>query len=80
MLRLTEVALFLAPIVAFVVWRLTLARGGPPAGLVLAAACAVVALAAVLVWFGIERALPPDETYVPPHVQGGHILPGHASP
>ena len=80
MLRLSELVLFLSPILVFVVWRLTLARGGPPFALVFAAGCVLVVFAAALIWFGIEHALPPDETYVPARLQGGQVLPGHAVP
>ena len=68
MLRLTEAGLFALPLLAFLVWRLSGARGGLPPHVLAAAALTFVLLALALVWFGFGRALPPDAPYVPARI------------
>ncbi len=72
--------LFLAPLAALIAWRLSSGRGGPSRVVVVGAACAVVLLAAMLVWLSQERALPPDAAYVPAELRDGRVVPGHAAP
>lgn len=76
MLRLAELALFLVPFALFLAWRLALPRG-PSRAMVLAAATALLVLAATLFWLSGEDTLAPGATYVPPHLEGGVIVPGH---
>jgi hypothetical protein len=75
MLRLTEIGLFLVPFALFVVWRLT----GPrtPPGAVWAAGIAVLALAGIMIWFGLHRRMEAGETYEPARLEGGQVIPGH---
>ena len=80
MLRLVELALFLTPFAAFVVWRLAAMERGPSMQLVGATACVVVLLIGALVWLSQEEALPPGTVYVPPHVEDGRVVAGHAVP
>jgi len=72
--------MFLAPFAAFVAWRLTLGSGGPPRPVLIAAACAVVLLTAMLVWLSQQRAIAPGATYVPAQLRDDRIVPGHAAP
>jgi hypothetical protein len=72
--------MFLAPFAAFVAWRLTLGSGGPPRTVLIAAACAVIVMTAMLVWLSQQRAIVPGAAYVPAQLQGGRIVPGHAAP
>jgi hypothetical protein len=80
MLRLAELALFLAPFAMFFIWRFTAFDRGPTPRVVVGAACVLVALATVLVWLSEHQALPPDTTYAPARLQGGQIISGHAEP
>jgi hydroxyethylthiazole kinase-like sugar kinase family protein len=81
MLRLVELALFLAPFAVFIVWRTVGKRSGPPSlGLVVGAGCVLLALAGALVWLSEDRALPPDAAYAPARFENGHIVAGHAAP
>jgi hypothetical protein len=80
MLRLVELALFLAPFAAFAAWRLLAWERGPSRQVVIATACAVVLLLGLLIWFSREEALPPGTVYVPPHVEDGRVIAGHVAP
>jgi|HubBroStandDraft_2_1064218.scaffolds.fasta_scaffold3288680_1 hypothetical protein len=80
MLRLAELALFLAPFVIFAVWRFSAMEGGPSVWVVVAAACMLVVLAATLVWLSQERTLPPRTAYEPAHFQDGQVTSGQAVP
>ena len=80
MLRLVELALFITPFVVFAVWRFVALEGGPPVRVVVAAACVVAVLAAMLVWLSQEDALPPGASYAPPRLEDGKIIAGHAAP
>ncbi|MBV8398835.1 MAG: hypothetical protein JOZ58_18700 [Acetobacteraceae bacterium] len=79
MLRFAELALFLAPFAAYLVWYLTASRGGPSPGLLAISAGALVILAAALIWFAMQEKLGPGQVYVPAQLQGGRIIPGHAA-
>jgi hypothetical protein len=80
MLRLTELALFIAPFAAFVVWRVMATEGGPSLRVVLAAGSVLVVLAALLFWLSQEDALPPGTAYRPAQIQDGYIVSGHSAP
>ena len=80
MLRLAELALFLAPFAAIITWRLLAAGGGPSPAVLGIAAGSLVLLAAGLFWMAATERHPPGATYVPAHVEGGRIIPGHVTP
>jgi hypothetical protein len=46
----------------------------------IAAACAVIVMTAMLVWLSQQRAIVPGAAYVPAQLQDGRIVPGHAAP
>jgi hypothetical protein len=75
MLRLAEFGLFLLPFVLYVAWVFASKRARPV--VFWGAAVAVATLAACVVWFGLARSLDRTERYVPAHVEGGRIIPGH---
>ncbi len=75
MLRAVEIALFLAPFVAFAIWRLLSVESGPPLWVVISAACFVVLLAGALFWLRQEEVIP-GTVYVPAQLQDGRIVPG----
>jgi hypothetical protein len=75
MLRVVEVALFLAPFVMFFVWRMLLPSGGPSRTVVMAAVGVLVLLLASLIILRGEEAEPADTTYVPSQMKDGRILP-----
>lgn len=78
-MRLTEIALYVAPFLLFAIWRLGAARGVPSLAALTIAAGAVLVMIGVLIWFSRNRALPPDSVYVPAQLQNGHVVPGHAA-
>jgi hypothetical protein len=76
---LLEALLFLVPFLGYLAWR-RLNPGVEPGPRLLLAAAAGVALAlGSLVWFGQSRSLEAG-IYVPPHMQDGHMVPGHTEP
>ena len=80
MLRLVELALFLAPFAFFIIWRAVGKRSGRPSlALVVGAGCVLLALAGALVWLSEDRALPPDAAYAPARLENGRIVAGHAA-
>ena len=79
MLRLVELALFVAPFVLFALWRFMAVEGGPPARFVAVAACVLALLAGALIWLSQDEALPPGATYKPARLQDGKIVSGHAA-
>jgi Family of unknown function (DUF6111) len=80
MLRLAELALFLAPFVFFAIWRAIGTEGGPSTRVVVAAACVLALLAGTLIWLSREAALPPGSTYAPARLEDGRIISGHGAP
>ena len=80
MLRFAELALFVAPFVFFVAWRLLAGGGTPSRKLVLSLTCVVMALAGALYWFSRREAIAPGMKYVPAQLEDGHVVPGHAEP
>jgi hypothetical protein len=79
MLRLAEFALLLAPLAAFIAWRLLDARGGPSNVVLVSATVAVCVIAAVLFWLVDTEGLRRGTAYVPATMQDGRIVPGHAA-
>jgi hypothetical protein len=79
MLRLVELALFLAPFVLFALWRFMAVEGGPSVRFVAVAACVIALLAGALIWLSQDEALPPGATYEPARLQDGNIVSGHAA-
>ena len=78
MIRLAELAVFLVPLAAFIVWRLALARGipGPPPRQLAVLFAVLLVLGAWLSVVAVRERLPPGE-YVPAQVIDGRIVPGH---
>jgi hypothetical protein len=79
MLRLAEFALLLAPLAAFIAWRLLDRSGGPSNQLLISAAVAVCVIAGVLFWLVRAEGLRRGAAYVPATLQDGRIVPGHAA-
>ena len=79
MIRLAEVAIFLAPLTAFLLWRMAAARGldGPPSRQMALIALGLLVLGGGLAAMAVRDRLPPGQ-YVPASLQGGEIVPGHA--
>ncbi len=76
---LAEALLFLVPFLAYAAWRRLNPGIEPGPRLLLAAAAGVVLALAALLWFGLSRSLEAG-IYVPPHLQDGHMVPGHTEP
>jgi hypothetical protein len=75
MLRYAEIGFFLLPFGLYAAWWVLGARA--TAGLVWATVGLVIVLAAVTVWYGLERSLPAGTTYVPAELKGGTVVQGH---
>jgi hypothetical protein len=79
MLRLAEFALLLAPLAAFIAWRLLDSSGGPSNFVLFSAAVAVCVIAAALFWLVDTEGLRRGTDYVPATLHDGRIVPGHAA-
>ena len=77
---LVETLLFLLPFAAYGLWRRMNPRTEPSTILLILAAVGVVLMIGGGLWYGESRSLAPGETYVPAHLEGDRIAPGHAEP
>jgi len=75
MIRLTEFLLLIAPLAAFVAWRVFAPGKVPSVGMILAAAAVLVGLAGVMVWLRFADAEPRGSVYIPSHIENGRIVP-----
>ena len=80
MLGVVETALFLVPIAVYAIWRVTAVQGGPSSRALIAGVTAVVILGASLVWYVRAERIDPTATYIPPRIEDGRLIPGHAMP
>ncbi len=76
--RLTEIGLFLLPFALFVALRLAARRGVPFAAVLASTLLGLMLLLAGLWWFGVDRAIPPGQPYVPAAQHAGRITDGTA--
>lgn len=80
MIRIVEIALFLAPLGLFAAWRL-LAPGTELGARHLTVAAVVLALClGTLVWLRMEEAEPPGSQYVPAQLRGTTVEPPTTRP
>ncbi len=80
MVRIAELAVFLAPLAAFLLWRAALARGlagpGPrPLALIFTA---LILMCVGLIWLAERDSLPPGR-YIPAANVDGSIVEGHTA-
>lgn len=80
MIRVAELLLFLAPMAAYALWRVTVARGqaGPSPRVLSAILLGLVVFGGGLAWFGVHERLPAGSRYVPAELRDGRVVPGHA--
>ncbi|MCK8787806.1 hypothetical protein M0638_25960 [Roseomonas sp. NAR14] len=72
--------LFLLPFAAYALWRHLNPRVGMSGVEVALAVLGIVLAVGGAAWFGLSRSMAPDTVYVPPHLQDGRVVPGHAVP
>ncbi len=80
MLRLTELAHLVVPVLAYIAWRVVGGGRPLPRAAVAAASFALVVLALALGWFGAARVLPRNEPYVPAHLGANARIVGPEAP
>ncbi len=80
MLRVLELALFLAPFAAYGLFLLTTRGAGPSVPALVATLAGLAVLGGGLVWFGVERGGEPEAVYEPAHLENGHVVDGRISP
>jgi hypothetical protein len=80
MIRAAELALFLAPLGAYILWRITVARGqaGPSPQVLAVILVGLLLFGGGLAWFGVHDRLPAGARYIPAELRDGRIVPGHA--
>ena len=76
MLRLLEIALFLMPFAAYGVWLWSGRRFTRE--LLWGTVGAMLVLVMAAGWLELSQAVPPEMIYVPPHMENGRVVPGHA--
>ena len=81
MIRLGELALFLAPLAAYALWRITVRRGmpGPPPGMLVAILAMLLLFGAGLAYFSLHERDPAGTRYIPAELKDGRIVPGHGA-
>jgi len=79
-MRLVELALFLAPLGAYILWRLAVRRGqpGPPPVVLSGILAGLLLLGASLAWAAVLERDSPGSHYVPAQWRNGQVVPGHA--
>lgn len=81
MIRLAELALFLAPLAAYLLWRLAVQRGlpGPSGPTLIMILAGLILLGAGLAWTSLRERHPASSRYVPAQLRDGRIVPGHGA-
>ncbi|HEX3349640.1 MAG TPA: DUF6111 family protein [Acetobacteraceae bacterium] len=74
MLRFVEVGLFFCPFALYGLW-VFLGRSFS-ARFMWIAVTGLTVLAVATIWYGLARSLPPQDRYVPAHIENGHIVQG----
>lgn len=77
---LVEILLFLAPFAAYGLWRRMNPQTQPDTVVLILAGIGVVLMVGGAFWYGVSRSIAPGSTYVPAHLEGERIAPGHAEP
>jgi hypothetical protein len=77
---LIELLLFLVPFAAYGLWRRAHPATEPSTILLALAGLGVVLMLGGAVWYGLSRSMQPGVAYVPAHLEGARIEPGHAEP
>lgn len=75
-----ELILFLLPFSAYALWRRFNPTAEPSGPMLIAAGLGLVFALAGAVWFGQSRSLDRSSVYVPAHIEGERIEPGHLEP
>ena len=75
-MRFAEIALFAAPFLVFLAWRVMAPSGDAPRILVVGVTVAVVAIVGLLLVLWRENMAPPNAAYVPAQLVNGKIVPG----
>ncbi len=81
MLRLGEMALFLAPFAAYAIFHMIFIRGyGPSGRMLLLVVAGLAVLGGALVWLGTSEGLGRAERYVPARTGlNGEVVQGHGT-
>ena len=80
MIRIVEIALFLAPFAVFAVWRIFFPGIELSRGMMGVLGVVLVIVFGTLVWLRQEDAEPANATYVPAAMEGDRIAPPRAAP
>ena len=76
MLRVLEIILFLMPFAAYGVWLWSGRRFTRE--LMWGTLGAMLVLVMAAGWLELSQAVPPELSYVPPQMENGRVVPGHA--
>lgn len=76
MIRVAEVALFLSPILAYLLWR-RFGTAAPTRASLLVMLVGLLVIGAGLVWSGLQERHPEGTRYVPAEMRDGRVVSGH---
>ena len=81
MIRAAELALFLSPLLIYVLWRRAAASGKmlPGRGALITLFAGLAILGAGLAWTGLHERHAEGSQYVPAQFQDGQVVPGHGN-
>jgi hypothetical protein len=80
MIRFAELLLLVAPLAAFIAWRILAPGKVPSFAMILGMGAVLAMLAGEMVWLRFRDASPPDSIYVPSHMENGKIVPERREP
>lgn len=81
MTRVLEAALLLAPLLAYLLWRILVARGAanPSRNTMILLAAVLLVLGSGLIWMSSSERHAGSTRYVPAQLENGRIVPGHGA-
>lgn len=78
MIRAAELALFLSPVAAYLLWR-RFGTAAPTRAALIAMLVGLLVIGTGLVWSGLQERHPEGTRYVPAEMRDGRVVSGHGA-